>query len=121
MRKEQRNNPSHSPTIYIGECSSGVYAVPALVDVNTAIISHRGSQLLLGGPPNTQGTLKQRQAKTASDAEEEKNAEVLLLGESLFNSSSLLLIHDNFIRDFWCHICLKSLIMARRLIVISLM
>lgn len=69
-----------SPTIYIGECSSGVYAVPALVDVNTATIFHRGSQLLLAGPPSTRGTLKSRQAKTASDAEEEKNSEVLLLG-----------------------------------------
>ncbi|XP_063881427.1 serine/threonine-protein kinase/endoribonuclease IRE1-like isoform X2 [Scylla paramamosain] len=69
-----------SPTIYIGECSSGVYAVPALVDVNTATISYRGSQLLLGGPPSTQGTLKPRQSKHASDAEEEKSSEVLLLG-----------------------------------------
>ncbi|XP_045115482.1 serine/threonine-protein kinase/endoribonuclease IRE1-like isoform X2 [Portunus trituberculatus] len=69
-----------SPTIYIGECSSGVYAVPALVDVNTATISYRGSQLLLGGPPSTQGTLKPHQSKHASDAEEENNSEVLLLG-----------------------------------------
>ncbi|KAG0719877.1 Serine/threonine-protein kinase/endoribonuclease ire-1 [Chionoecetes opilio] len=69
-----------SPTIYIGECSSGVYAVPALVDVNTATISHRGSRLLLGGPPGTQGTLKSQQSRPASDAEEEKNPEVLLLG-----------------------------------------
>ena len=56
--------------------------MPALVDVNTATISYRGSQLLLGGPPSTQGTLKPRQSKHASDAEEEKSSEVLLLGKS---------------------------------------
>ncbi|XP_045598023.2 serine/threonine-protein kinase/endoribonuclease IRE1 isoform X2 [Procambarus clarkii] len=69
-----------SPTIYIGECSSGVYAVPALVDANTATISHRGSQLLLEGPPGSRGTLGSRHSKSASDADEEKKTDVLLLG-----------------------------------------
>ncbi|XP_053654534.1 serine/threonine-protein kinase/endoribonuclease IRE1 isoform X2 [Cherax quadricarinatus] len=69
-----------SPTIYIGECSSGVYAVPALVDANVATISRRGSQLLLEGPPGSRGILGSRQFKSASDADEEKNPDVLLLG-----------------------------------------
>lgn len=69
-----------SPTIYIGECSSGVYAVPALVDTHTATISHRGSQLLLEGPPDSRGTLGSRHTKHTGNAKEEKNSEVLLLG-----------------------------------------
>ncbi|KAG7154594.1 Serine/threonine-protein kinase/endoribonuclease IRE1-like [Homarus americanus] len=69
-----------SPTIYIGECSSGVYAVPALVDVTTATISHRGSQLLLEGPPGSRGTLGSRDFKSTGDTEEKKKPEVLLLG-----------------------------------------
>ncbi|XP_050691255.1 serine/threonine-protein kinase/endoribonuclease IRE1-like isoform X2 [Eriocheir sinensis] len=69
-----------SPTIYIGECSSGLYAVPALVDTNTATIFHRGSQLLLGGPPGSRGTIKSSHSQAASDAEKEKEPEVLLLG-----------------------------------------
>lgn len=70
----------HSPTIYIGECSSGVYALPALVDTNTITISRKESQLLLEGPPGFRGTLGSRPSQTASDAEEEKKPDVLLLG-----------------------------------------
>lgn len=67
-----------SPTIYIGECSSGVYAVPTLVDETTVTISRKGSRLLLGGPPGSQGTIA-RTSMTPKD-QEEKNPEVLLLG-----------------------------------------
>ncbi|KAK3867629.1 hypothetical protein Pcinc_026925 [Petrolisthes cinctipes] len=67
-----------SPTIYIGECSSGVYALPALVDANTATISHRGSQLLLEGPPGSRGTIASAHTKKSSDAKD--NTDVLLLG-----------------------------------------
>ncbi|XP_064116018.1 serine/threonine-protein kinase/endoribonuclease IRE1-like isoform X3 [Macrobrachium nipponense] len=67
-----------SPTIYIGECSSGVYAVPTLVDETTVTISRKGSRLLLGGPPGSQGTIA-RTSMTPKD-HEEKNPEVLLLG-----------------------------------------
>ncbi|XP_042889377.1 serine/threonine-protein kinase/endoribonuclease IRE1-like isoform X1 [Penaeus japonicus] len=69
-----------SPTIYIGECSSGVYAVPALVDTNTVTISRKESQLLLEGPPGFRGTLGSRPSQTASDAEDDKKPDVLLLG-----------------------------------------
>lgn len=71
----------NSPTIYLGECNSGVYAVPALVDSTTATIAHRGSQLLLEGPPGTRGTLGSRRPKPASDANNEEKSDVILLGK----------------------------------------
>ncbi|XP_068244652.1 serine/threonine-protein kinase/endoribonuclease IRE1 isoform X2 [Palaemon carinicauda] len=67
-----------SPTIYIGECSSGVYAVPTLVDETTVTISRKGSRLLLGGPLGSQGTIAR--TSMAPKDPEEKNPEVLLLG-----------------------------------------
>lgn len=67
-----------SPTIYIGECSSGVYAVPTLVDASTVTISRKGSRFLLAGPPGSRGVIPQ--APGASTDKEEKSTDVLLLG-----------------------------------------
>ena len=40
----------HSPTLYIGQHSHGLYALPSLVDLTTATISNNIGQLLLEGP-----------------------------------------------------------------------
>lgn len=50
------------------------------MDTNTITISRKESQLLLEGPPGFRGTLGSRPSQTASDAEEEKKPDVLLLG-----------------------------------------
>ena len=39
-----------SPTLYIGEHSHGLYALPSLVDSSTPTITSKAGQLLLEGP-----------------------------------------------------------------------
>ncbi|CAL4069846.1 unnamed protein product, partial [Meganyctiphanes norvegica] len=69
-----------SPTIYIGESEGGIYAIPALVDSNTATISRQESQLLLGGPPGAQGTLKPSNGHNDKQNNQNEKKDVLLLG-----------------------------------------
>ncbi|KAB7504891.1 Serine/threonine-protein kinase/endoribonuclease IRE1 [Armadillidium nasatum] len=67
-----------SPTIFLGESPSGVYALPAFVDTSTARISRRQSQLLLDGPPGQRATIGRSDEPPVEDDQE--GSDVLLLG-----------------------------------------
>ena len=71
-----------SPTIYIGESNTGIYAVPAFVDDNTATIAQRQEKLLLSGPDNSRGTIENKPITIESGKVEvdEDESDIILLG-----------------------------------------
>ena len=61
-------------TTYVGESDNGIYAVPALIDSNTARISSKENHLLLDGPEGKRGVLAQPRP------EKLKEEDIIILG-----------------------------------------